>query len=587
MSESYTPERADIRDMSTGGVENRRTNIAIAVIGLVLAGLVLVFVFSTQWQVLYDDAFISFRYAQNLVDGHGLTWNVGEAPTEGYSNLLFILGISPFMWLQWDPLLVARGLSFVALVVCAVCLYLVARRGFRSGIAGALVPSLVFVMMPASLILGLTGLETIPYTALLTGAIVMGSMLIVNGRLAHIVSFCTLAIACVLMRPDGALVIAVVVVVYAALAVRQRAPWRPLLLVVAILLTAAFALLLWKWLYFGQLLPNPFYIKSGSFGFDPRGLESIRQFISTYAVLVLCALAGSLLLARMPDDFKDAVRFRRTLATLCWLFILGTIAFFSTSATLMDIEGRFLFPLSALLLLLAIPLFDAFSRALTFSGIRIVGSVAASIMLFVLVSGMPVGGLASLLTPANALQVPAALTASRSLNEQWRLAEDLRRYSEITSTRIAFGDAGIVPYVTRAPWLDSVGLNDSFIARNSDLTTLTDYFFDEEPDLVFLGSDRAGGWFSGGHGPLGDFLTWSTDPRWDDYAYAGSVRRSDLPYDNVILVRTSSEKYESLMEFLRSQTVDGWYDSIPWDLGTHRGEPSASWVDGPRSRAPS
>ena len=37
-----------------------------------------------------DDAYISLRYARNLVEGHGLVWNPGEA-VEGYSNLAWVL----------------------------------------------------------------------------------------------------------------------------------------------------------------------------------------------------------------------------------------------------------------------------------------------------------------------------------------------------------------------------------------------------------------------------------------------------------------------------------------------------------------
>src|SRR5690606_38133881 len=37
---------------------------------------------------LSDDAFISFRYAQNLVEGHGLVYNPGER-VEGYTNFLW------------------------------------------------------------------------------------------------------------------------------------------------------------------------------------------------------------------------------------------------------------------------------------------------------------------------------------------------------------------------------------------------------------------------------------------------------------------------------------------------------------------
>ena len=33
-----------------------------------------------------DDAYISFRFGRNLLHGHGLSFNPGEAPVEGYSN---------------------------------------------------------------------------------------------------------------------------------------------------------------------------------------------------------------------------------------------------------------------------------------------------------------------------------------------------------------------------------------------------------------------------------------------------------------------------------------------------------------------
>ena len=29
-----------------------------------------------------DDAFIAYRYAEHLAQGHGLVWNAGEAPVE-------------------------------------------------------------------------------------------------------------------------------------------------------------------------------------------------------------------------------------------------------------------------------------------------------------------------------------------------------------------------------------------------------------------------------------------------------------------------------------------------------------------------
>jgi len=46
---------------------------------------------------LCDDAFICFRYARNLIEGHGLVWNRGER-VEGYTQLAWVLEIAALWW---------------------------------------------------------------------------------------------------------------------------------------------------------------------------------------------------------------------------------------------------------------------------------------------------------------------------------------------------------------------------------------------------------------------------------------------------------------------------------------------------------
>ena len=50
--------------------------------------------------VLWDDAMISLRYAQNLVAGHGLVWNAGER-VQGISNLGVTLAMAALHALPW------------------------------------------------------------------------------------------------------------------------------------------------------------------------------------------------------------------------------------------------------------------------------------------------------------------------------------------------------------------------------------------------------------------------------------------------------------------------------------------------------
>ena len=60
---------------------------------LCLPWLVLLGWLSAVAWFLCDDAFISFRYARNLLEGHGLVFNPGEY-VEGYSNFLWVLELA-------------------------------------------------------------------------------------------------------------------------------------------------------------------------------------------------------------------------------------------------------------------------------------------------------------------------------------------------------------------------------------------------------------------------------------------------------------------------------------------------------------
>ena len=70
-----------------------------------------------------DDAYISYRYSQQLARGFGLVWNPGEAPVEGYTNFLLVLTEAPGIALGWDPLRIAQTLSVLSLLAGAWMLW--------------------------------------------------------------------------------------------------------------------------------------------------------------------------------------------------------------------------------------------------------------------------------------------------------------------------------------------------------------------------------------------------------------------------------------------------------------------------------
>ena len=63
--------------------------------------LVLLLAHAAVYTFLTDDAFISFRYARNLSQGHGLVFNPGFERVEGYTNFLWVLLLAPSSYGEW------------------------------------------------------------------------------------------------------------------------------------------------------------------------------------------------------------------------------------------------------------------------------------------------------------------------------------------------------------------------------------------------------------------------------------------------------------------------------------------------------
>ena len=62
-----------------------------------------------------DDAFITFRYVQNLLGGNGLVYNVGER-VEGYTHFLWLLLVALFRWMGFEPIAITQVLGLIVYV---------------------------------------------------------------------------------------------------------------------------------------------------------------------------------------------------------------------------------------------------------------------------------------------------------------------------------------------------------------------------------------------------------------------------------------------------------------------------------------
>jgi len=233
---------------------------------------------------IQDDAFISLRYAQNLVAGHGLVWNAGEF-VEGYSNFLWTVAMAVPFLLGWDPVLFSQLAGLVLLALTLVVVAAVARQLFDSQRVALLAVALLGTNYSFSSY-ATGGLET-QLVALLW--IAATALAVPPHRPTRLAGLGALAAAALLTRLDAAVWLVGLMLLPLLTLARERRV-RELALVLgppAVVLACWFG---WRLAYYGELLPNTYYVKMASETSTLRGLYYVGAFLASYLLLPLAAV---------------------------------------------------------------------------------------------------------------------------------------------------------------------------------------------------------------------------------------------------------------------------------------------------------
>ena len=245
-----------------------RTNpfmIPVGTLLLFLPWLVLLGWMADASWFLTDDAFISFRYVRNLLEGHGLVFNRGER-VEGYSNFLWVLELA-LLWgvfgLRPEHAAPWLSVAFTAGTIAAMLWWVARLPALRHRVLvgwmalGLVCSSATFAVWTSG-----GGLETRQFTFFVVAAVVCLSLYRGSRRALLVVSLSLAAAA--LTRPEGPLF---ALCCFAWYAVQRRVDpdgggdWRA-----AACLAVPFVVLvaghyLFRYSYYGEWLPNTYYAK--------------------------------------------------------------------------------------------------------------------------------------------------------------------------------------------------------------------------------------------------------------------------------------------------------------------------------------
>jgi arabinofuranosyltransferase len=282
-----------------------RSQLLLVAAALVAAGGAALW-HALQYWTDVDDAFIAFRYADNLASGLGPVFNRGER-VEGYTDFLWValLALLRLLRAGETPETAQRlGALFGALAIPAT--YLAGRRVYRLGPFAALLPCAVVAASADLAMWTGAGLETALYTALFTTALAAWMNDLASSP-RYPLSGPLFALAA-LTRPEAAGLFAAALFLAAVLEVGQR---RTLLAAAAGFGALFLPHLVFRLAYYGYPLPNTFYAKTGlNRAMLEDGLSYAGEFFLAHGVWALPALVG---LAAAPRGRAERTEMRRGL----------------------------------------------------------------------------------------------------------------------------------------------------------------------------------------------------------------------------------------------------------------------------------
>jgi hypothetical protein len=393
-----------------------------------------------------EDAYITFRFSQNLADGNGPVFNPGER-VEGYSNPLWMFSIAVARKLGFDMLSYSRMAGALFNTLTLLLVWYIPRRFFCIRGPGSFFGPALYLLFHPLHFYAASGLETSLYTFLVTAS---AAAIIWAGASAGrcTAAFCVLLLTA-LTRPEGVIFCAFYCLWLGWRFLYKKESLKPFLpgIILFALLYGAF--LAWRLSYYGLPLPNTYYAK-GSYPLYVRfmlGFFINKGFFTSYTWLLF--LLPFFIFVKIPDP-------RRALGPIGLFIAAGIIFSFGFSGFDWMPYYRYNLPVVPLMIVCAQLLFIELWRTWALRAGKKIGLAA--------------------LTACLLFTVAEQYWKDVSGNYRWRDVSQFARFNQKaigewirrelgTKPVIAIGDVGYFAYISQATIMDIFGLTSLEFAR--------------------------------------------------------------------------------------------------------------------------
>ena len=440
---------------------------------------------SLAWtnRFVQDDAFISFRYAANLVDGKGLVYNEGER-IEGYTNFLWTLLMTIPHMLDIDVVMFSYILSMGIFLLNLFMTYKLTQLLFGAPLYSAVALLLLGTNYTFSAY-ATGGLET----GLQTFTLLAGTYILFRAHMRNALHWqdsillSLIFSTALLTRLDSAIFIFALAPLLFHTILKQPGPLKHKIFQMVNIALPLMAIvggwLAWKLWYYGDIFPNTYYAKASSLTDPMMGIGYLYSFLITYwlfPVLILFMASANQLV-------------KKENALLAYLgFIIGL--WFSY---IIKIGGDFM---EYRFVVLVIPLMFILVAWLTFHVIKD-NRIRAALVAIILLGSFNHSFSFNKTTNFHAID---SITKLREhvFSSRWnwiRVGQVLHELFQNNNNpiTIATNPAGAIPYYSGLKTVDMLGLNDRWIALHGQIAgsrpghqriATIDYLMEQKVNLV-------------------------------------------------------------------------------------------------------
>ncbi len=253
-----------------------------------------------QLNFTQDDAYISYRFVENFLNGNGLVFNIGER-VEGFTNFGWVIYMIFLGKLSLDYILISKLTGFLFGIGILGIIFLLGNKLVEFNKDKILIYLALYLTACSQSMAywAVAGLET---TAFAFFALLSLYLFIQKNKLLPFA-----IITAVLLRPEGAL-IAIILVLTELITTRTFPKYSFRSAVVALILGLPY--IAFKLIYYGSLLPNSFYAKTGMSSDQlSNGIEYTTRFMTHYGFYGIPLIIAIVMFRKLSKEFQSVIIF--------------------------------------------------------------------------------------------------------------------------------------------------------------------------------------------------------------------------------------------------------------------------------------